>query len=66
MEINATELSVELVEHTVIADAQFEFRPVSEVLVREHREAHAHLIHFFLRHGANGECQVVERASECG
>lgn len=54
MEINATELCVELVEHAVITDAEFEFRAVPQAVVRECPEARAHFIHLFFHPGANG------------
>ena len=53
MEINATEFRVELVEHAVIADAQFKFRAALQALVRERLQSRAHFIHFALHDGAN-------------
>ena len=66
MEINATLLHIELVEHTVIADAQFEFRAALQALVCKRLQSRAHFIHFPLHNGANGGRQVVERVGESG
>ena len=53
METDATQLHLKLVEHTVIADAQSEFRAALQALVRERLQSRAHLVHLLFHGGAN-------------
>src|SRR5271167_2373916 len=66
MQINASLLYVKFVKHTVITNAQFEFRTVTEPCVRISSQAQAHFIHLALHVDANGWRQSVECFGENG
>ncbi len=54
MEMDATELHVKFLEHSIITHAEFAFRPALQSFVREGFQARAHFIHFTLHGFAHG------------
>jgi len=61
MEIDSSKLHIEFVKHAVITDAEFEFRPALQSLVREVLQSRPHFINFVLHGFADAGRQVVKR-----
>jgi len=61
MEINAAKFHVEFVKHAVVADAEFEFRPALQPLVREIFQPRPHFINLALCCFADAGRQTVKR-----
>lgn len=61
MEIDAALGRIEFVEHSVIADSQFEFGAALEPLVREGFQLCAYVIHFALNGVAGRFWQGIKR-----
>ena len=59
------ELCIELVEHSVIADAQLEFRAALQALVRKIAQTCSHFIDLSLYIDLNLPWQIVECLGEC-
>ena len=66
VEKDATQPHVQLVEHTVIAHTQFEFRPSLQPLVWKRFQPRAHFIHSSLHRFADRNRQRIKRAGVGG
>lgn len=61
MEENAAQRHVEFVKHTVVADAEFAFRPALQSLVWEMFQPPSHVINLALHRFTNAGRQIVKR-----
>ena len=66
MEIDATQLHIKLVEHSVITHAHLEFWPTLQSLMWERLQPRTHFIHFALHDFADVRGKIVECAGEGG
>jgi hypothetical protein len=60
VEINSAKFHIKFVKHTVVADAQLEFRAALQSLVRESFQPRAHVVNLALHHFADAGRQIVE------
>ena len=61
MQINPAEFQIEFVEHTVVANAEFEFRPPLQPFVRKIFQPRSHLVNLALNGFADTSRQIVKR-----
>ena len=61
VEINSSKFHIKFVKHPVVTNAQFEFRPALQPLVRKNFQTRAHFINLALHGFTDGGGQIVER-----
>ena len=64
VEPNSSERNIKLIDHAIVANAQFEFRSTLEPLIWEVCQPDSHVIHGLSDQTLYSRCQGIERLGE--